>query len=176
MINNSYNRIENDSDVEWKFARSKLMLSYFGPGSVNPPPFNIIPSPAMISAVLRHLHVNVKNLLKHSRLSETVTKTTNTKTRTRSQKQKLTEQCIVESSYADISRRLVKRYVIKAQVEKESESINEGEIQEIKQDISSLRYELLELNKNYTVQLQTVIGIVSDLKNTYRQGARRLSS
>ena len=33
MINNSYNRIENDSDVEWKFARSKLMLSYFGPGS-----------------------------------------------------------------------------------------------------------------------------------------------
>ena len=71
-------------------------------------------------------------------------------------------------SFQDISRRLVKRYVIKAQVEKESESINEGEIQEIKQDISSLRYELLELNKNYTVQLQTVIGIVSDLKNTYR--------
>ena len=62
----------------------------------------------------------------------------------------------------------MKRYVIKAQVEKESESINEGEIQEIKQDISSLRYELLELNKNYAVQMQTVIGIVSDLKNTYR--------
>ena len=62
------------------------------------------------------------------------------------------------------------------------EGINEGEIQEIKQDISSLRYELLgkifgsglfsnefsELNKNYVVQLQTVIGIVSDLKNAYR--------
>ena len=26
----------------------------------------------------------------------------------------------------------------------------------------------LELNKNYVVQLQTVIGIVSDLKNAYR--------
>ena len=48
-------------------------------------------------------------------------------------------------SRKDISRRLVKRYVIKAQVEKESEGINEGEIQEIKQDISSLRYELLGL-------------------------------
>lgn len=83
------------------------------------------------------------------------------------------DHCIVESSYADISRRLVKRYVIKAQVEKESEGINEGEIQEIKQDISSLRYELLELNKNYVVQLQTVIGIVSDLKNAYRKGTRR---
>ena len=30
MINNSYNRIEDAADVEWKFARSKLMLSYFG--------------------------------------------------------------------------------------------------------------------------------------------------
>lgn len=33
MINNSYNRIEDAADVEWKFARSKLMLSYFGDGS-----------------------------------------------------------------------------------------------------------------------------------------------
>ena len=36
MINNSYNRIEDAADVEWKFARSKLMLSYFGDGSGNP--------------------------------------------------------------------------------------------------------------------------------------------
>lgn len=43
MINNSYNRIENDSDVEWKFARSKLMLSYFGTGSgTENPTFNLI--------------------------------------------------------------------------------------------------------------------------------------
>ena len=35
MINNSYNRIEDAADVEWKFARSKLMLSYFGDGSGN---------------------------------------------------------------------------------------------------------------------------------------------
>ena len=33
MINNSYNRIEEAADVEWKYARSKLMLSYFGTGS-----------------------------------------------------------------------------------------------------------------------------------------------
>lgn len=52
MINNSYNRIEDAADVEWKFARSKLMLSYFGDGSVNPPPFNIIPSPNTMLKVL----------------------------------------------------------------------------------------------------------------------------
>ena len=52
MINNSYNRIEDAADVEWKFARSKLMLSYFGDGSVNPPPFNIIPSPNTMLKIL----------------------------------------------------------------------------------------------------------------------------
>ncbi|KAL0182386.1 hypothetical protein M9458_021761, partial [Cirrhinus mrigala] len=45
MINHSYQEIEEDADVEWKFARAKLWLSYFDEGSTLPPPFNLIPSP-----------------------------------------------------------------------------------------------------------------------------------
>ncbi|KTF92872.1 hypothetical protein cypCar_00015802 [Cyprinus carpio] len=45
MISNSFQRIEDDADVEWKFARSKLYLSYFREGLTMPAPFNIIPSP-----------------------------------------------------------------------------------------------------------------------------------
>ncbi|OWK18148.1 TRPC6 [Cervus elaphus hippelaphus] len=41
-------------------------------------------------------------------------------------------------------KRLIKRYVLQAQIDKESDEVNEGELKEIKQDISSLRYELLE--------------------------------
>ncbi|MEQ2179303.1 hypothetical protein GOODEAATRI_023329, partial [Goodea atripinnis] len=37
--------IIDDADVEWKFARSKLYLSYFREGLTMPVPFNIIPSP-----------------------------------------------------------------------------------------------------------------------------------
>uniref|UniRef100_A0A8B9HNY1 Short transient receptor potential channel 2-like n=1 Tax=Astyanax mexicanus TaxID=7994 RepID=A0A8B9HNY1_ASTMX len=45
MITNSFQKIEDDADVEWKFARSKLYLSYFREGLTMPVPFNIIPSP-----------------------------------------------------------------------------------------------------------------------------------
>lgn len=31
--------------MEWKFARSKLWISYFEEGATVPPPFNVIPTP-----------------------------------------------------------------------------------------------------------------------------------
>ncbi|XP_067395155.1 short transient receptor potential channel 2-like [Emydura macquarii macquarii] len=44
MITNSFQKIEDDADVEWKFARSKLYLSYFREGLTLPVPFNVIPT------------------------------------------------------------------------------------------------------------------------------------
>jgi hypothetical protein len=35
--------------VEWKFARTKLWISYFENGGTLPPPFNIIPAPKSIA-------------------------------------------------------------------------------------------------------------------------------
>ena len=37
--------IQERADTEWKFARSKLWISYFEDGGTVPPPFNIIPTP-----------------------------------------------------------------------------------------------------------------------------------
>ncbi|OBS67563.1 hypothetical protein A6R68_03898 [Neotoma lepida] len=45
MMNNSYQLIADHADIEWKFARTKLWMSYFDEGGTLPPPFNIIPSP-----------------------------------------------------------------------------------------------------------------------------------
>ncbi|XP_073336126.1 short transient receptor potential channel 2-like [Pagrus major] len=53
MITNSFQKIEDDADVEWKFARSKLYLSYFKEGLTMPVPFNIIPSPKAVFYLLR---------------------------------------------------------------------------------------------------------------------------
>ncbi|KAJ3589808.1 hypothetical protein NHX12_010649 [Muraenolepis orangiensis] len=53
MITNSFQKIEDDADVEWKFARSKLYLSYFREGLTMPVPFNIIPSPKAAFYLLR---------------------------------------------------------------------------------------------------------------------------
>jgi len=35
---------QSQADAEWKFARSKLWLSYFEDGGTLPAPFNILPS------------------------------------------------------------------------------------------------------------------------------------
>lgn len=37
--------MQEDADVEWKFARAKLWLSYFDEGRTLPAPFNLVPSP-----------------------------------------------------------------------------------------------------------------------------------
>ncbi|XP_061485726.1 short transient receptor potential channel 2-like [Rhineura floridana] len=55
MITRSFQKIENDADVEWKFARSKLYLSFFREGLTLPVPFNIIPTPKAIFYVIRGL-------------------------------------------------------------------------------------------------------------------------
>lgn len=44
---------QDDADVEWKFARSKLYLSYFREGLTLPVPFNILPSPKALFYLLR---------------------------------------------------------------------------------------------------------------------------
>ncbi|XP_059580587.1 short transient receptor potential channel 2-like, partial [Alligator mississippiensis] len=53
MITNSFQKIEDDADVEWKFARSKLYLSYFREGLTLPVPFNVIPTPKSLFYMVR---------------------------------------------------------------------------------------------------------------------------
>ncbi|XP_059502870.1 transient receptor potential cation channel subfamily C member 2b [Stegostoma tigrinum] len=53
MITNSFQKIEDDADVEWKFARSKLYLCYFREGLTLPVPFNIIPTPKSFFYMIR---------------------------------------------------------------------------------------------------------------------------
>uniref|UniRef100_A0A673JBE5 Short transient receptor potential channel 3-like n=1 Tax=Sinocyclocheilus rhinocerous TaxID=307959 RepID=A0A673JBE5_9TELE len=67
--------------------------------------------------------------------------------------------------YQQIMKRLIKRYVLKAQVDKENDEVNEGELKEIKQDISSLRYELLEEKSQATEELSLLIQKLSDKLN-----------
>jgi transient receptor potential cation channel subfamily C member 4 len=48
MMSNSYQIISERSDVEWKFARSHLWISYFDDGATLPPPFNLFPTVKML--------------------------------------------------------------------------------------------------------------------------------
>lgn len=51
--------LKDHADIEWKFARTKLWMSYFEEGGTLPPPFNIIPSPKSICYLIKWIKVNV---------------------------------------------------------------------------------------------------------------------
>ena len=44
MMTTSYRDIESRADIEWKYARSRLWMTYIEDGSTLPPPLNLLPS------------------------------------------------------------------------------------------------------------------------------------
>ncbi|XP_072030400.1 transient-receptor-potential-like protein [Amphiura filiformis] len=44
MMSNTYTRVEENSDVEWKLARTNLMADYMTTSATLPPPFNLLPT------------------------------------------------------------------------------------------------------------------------------------
>ncbi|XP_036976576.1 short transient receptor potential channel 6a isoform X1 [Acanthopagrus latus] len=157
MINSSFQEIEDDADVEWKFARAKLWFSYFEEGRTLPVPFNLVPSPktmlglatAIKSLLLQHVagHSEKKAETPLDELGE-------------SKNSGSFGASTSPTRYRKIMKRLIKRYIIKAQTDRESDDITEGELKEIKQDISSLRYELLEEKAQ---NLETLDGLLRRL-------------
>ncbi|XP_031159011.1 short transient receptor potential channel 7 [Sander lucioperca] len=181
MINSSYQEIEEDADVEWKFARAKLWLSYFDEGRTLPAPFNLVPSPkSFYYLVLRIksclIHLCKANSRRHNNELElgmlnSQAKDERFRTYPRPGEEFIPKKSIKHPTrYQKIMKRLIKRYVLKAQVDRESDEVNEGELKEIKQDISSLRYELLEEKSDAAGELALLIQQLGDKfgKNTMR--------
>ncbi|XP_030360680.1 short transient receptor potential channel 7 isoform X3 [Strigops habroptila] len=191
MINNSYQEIEEDADVEWKFARAKLWLSYFDEGRTLPAPFNLVPSPKSFYYLILRIKMCLIKLCKskakncENDLEMGMLNSKQRKVRFHSSSQnadyfsgknaynKPTRYQVTtlppsgfyylgHLQHTKIMKRLIKRYVLKAQVDRENDEVNEGELKEIKQDISSLRYELLEEKSQATDELARLIQQLSD--------------
>uniref|UniRef100_A0A8C7S7Y4 Transient receptor ion channel domain-containing protein n=1 Tax=Oncorhynchus mykiss TaxID=8022 RepID=A0A8C7S7Y4_ONCMY len=169
MINSSYQEIETDADVEWKFARAKLWMSYFDEGRTLPAPFNMVPSPKSWYYLVLRTKAGLVHLCKAKDLrhdNELEMGMLNSRFKARGERTKVKSQTLIK-----IMKRLIKRYVLKAQVDRENDDVNEGELKEIKQDISSLRYELLEEKSQATGELADLITQLSDkfVKNTTKR-------
>uniref|UniRef100_A0AAY4BAM6 Transient receptor ion channel domain-containing protein n=1 Tax=Denticeps clupeoides TaxID=299321 RepID=A0AAY4BAM6_9TELE len=173
MINHSYQEIEEDADVEWKFARAKLWLSYFDEGRTLPPPFNLVPSPKSFYYMVLRTRAFLVQLCKaraFHRDSQLEMSSMNSRSKLnrfrphyRTQEEYTQRNPIKHPTrYQKLMKRLIKRYVLKAQVNSENDEVNEGELKEIKQDISSLRYELLEEKAQTTEELADLIQQLSD--------------
>ncbi|XP_030631844.1 short transient receptor potential channel 5a [Chanos chanos] len=143
MMNNSYQLIADHADIEWKFARTKLWMSYFDEGGTLPPPFNIIPSPKSIWYLCLWMHsrlcrkgpVPPEEENKHENLKEFT--------------ERHADRLIQNQHYQEVIRNLVKRYVAAMiRSAKSDEGLTEENFKELKQDISSFRYEVLDLLGN----------------------------
>ncbi|KAJ8275579.1 hypothetical protein COCON_G00073310 [Conger conger] len=144
MMNNSYQHIADHADIEWKFARTKLWMSYFEEGGTLPSPFNIVPSPKSAWYLIKWIR-------------KYVCKKTSTK---RPESfgvlgRRAAENLRINHQYQEVLRNLVKRYVA-AMIRdaKTEEGLTEENFKELKQDISSFRYEVLGMMKGTKPSLQ----------------------
>ncbi|KAL6437806.1 hypothetical protein ACFW04_004272 [Cataglyphis niger] len=144
MMNHSYQLISERADVEWKFARSKLWISYFEEGGTVPPPFNIIPTPKSAWYIIQWIY---RKCCGHSRAAK--------KEHMRTIRRKVKQASERDFRYQSIMRNLVRRYVTVEQRKAENEGVTEDDVNEIKQDISAFRFELIEILKNSGMNTST---------------------
>ncbi|KAG5844646.1 hypothetical protein ANANG_G00164700 [Anguilla anguilla] len=130
MMNNSYQHIADHADIEWKFARTKLWMSYFEEGGTLPSPFNIVPSPKSAWYLVRWIKGHVC-------------------------KEASTKRPQSFGVLGEVLRNLVKRYVA-AMIRdaKTEEGLTEENFKELKQDISSFRYEVMGMMRGTKPSLQ----------------------
>ncbi|XP_073996025.1 transient receptor potential cation channel gamma isoform X2 [Rhodnius prolixus] len=147
MMNHSYQLISERADIEWKFARSRLWISYFEEGGTVPPPFNVLPSPKSVWYFLMWLH---RRFCGQSRAAK--------KEHMRTIKRKAKQASERDFRYQSIMRNLVRRYVTVEQRKAENEGVTEDDVNEIKQDISAFRCELIEILKESGMNTTTASG------------------
>ncbi|XP_072231484.1 short transient receptor potential channel 6a [Leuresthes tenuis] len=162
MINSSFQEIEDDADVEWKFARAKLWISYFEEGRTLPVPFNLVPSPKTILGLATAVKSHFLHFMEVHREKKLETQLN----QLGGDKNSGYGGSTSPTRYEKIMKRLIKRYIIKAQADKESDEITEGELKEIKQDISSLRYELLEEKSQNTETLDGLLRRLGEISTS----------
>uniref|UniRef100_A0A3Q1H8X8 Transient receptor ion channel domain-containing protein n=2 Tax=Anabas testudineus TaxID=64144 RepID=A0A3Q1H8X8_ANATE len=144
MMNNSYQHIADHADIEWKFARTKLWMSYFEEGATLPAPFNIIPSPKSFWYLLCWIKRQVCKRANSKRPESFGTLG-----------RRAAENVRINHQYQEVLRNLVKRYVA-AMIRdaKTEEGLTEDNFKELKQDISSFRYEVMGMMKTGKTSLQ----------------------
>ncbi len=112
--------ISEKSDTEWKFARTKLWISYFETGSTVPPPFNLVPTFKSVFRLTGGCGCSAGGTRKGP--ADKVAKE------------------VSEKRYTDVMRCIVRRYITAEQKKTEEFAITEDDVNEIRQDINKFRY------------------------------------
>jgi len=126
MMSSSYSFIVEHADTEWKFARTKLWMSFFEGRCTLPPPFNIFPNVKFIKGLF------------NKGPKKTLTRKWSART--------LGQKCKARDyRYLSVMRALIWRYMCTMQKNSIERAVTEDDVNEVKGDISSLRFELIDL-------------------------------
>ncbi|GAA51153.1 short transient receptor potential channel 3, partial [Clonorchis sinensis] len=118
MMSHSFESIQEDCDVEWKFARTQLWLNYIDNGSTLPVPFNVLPTPHSLTNALRF----IRNFFNDdSRFFNGNTRSTAFVKVRRDKVVKEKDLVVQETSHSDIMQRLVRRYLFKMERENDAD-------------------------------------------------------
>nr|XP_006814346.1 PREDICTED: short transient receptor potential channel 4-like [Saccoglossus kowalevskii] len=124
MMTKTYTTIEEDADIQWKYSRAELWMSYFGEGAALPPPFNLLPSRLGVEGLIRRFKHGLCTTPEHIKL----------------QQQSMIETKVKE--YEEVIHDVVRRYHFEKQRDEE-EDVDPWLVQ-LKQDISGFKYDMFE--------------------------------
>lgn len=148
MMSSTYTRIEEDADIQWKFSRSKLWMSYFEGRGTMPPPFNIVPTPKSFYYFIKWICHTINGDQYKLKVKE----------RNKAYREER------ERQYRETMGRLVKRYIFDAKRD-DDENNQEQWVNRLKQDISGFKYEMFEALSGMDRKMQDMEHKIEDGAN-----------
>ncbi|XP_063959639.1 short transient receptor potential channel 5-like [Lytechinus pictus] len=137
VMSNVFNKVEENADMEWKFARTKLWMSFIDDTITVPPPFNLLPDYSNIRRRLRLCRRKRRNLKNQKEIDQCSINMNELQLRKRTFKR------VDLANYQRIMRRLVERFIAEqtAQEANAQGDITVADIRNLRNDVVSLRYD-----------------------------------
>nr|XP_006820985.1 PREDICTED: short transient receptor potential channel 4-like [Saccoglossus kowalevskii] len=129
MMSNTYTKIEEDADMQWKYARSRLWLSYYEKRTALAPPFNVFPTWDSFRKIIRTFKRKIYG---------------------NSMERKKKKRSIIErkhKEYREVVQQLTQRYLFQRKRVGEDDDNKVGPepwIADLKRDVSGFKYDLLQ--------------------------------
>ncbi|XP_013398015.1 short transient receptor potential channel 3-like [Lingula anatina] len=111
MMSNTFEGVYNDSDVEWKFSRAELWMTYVKEYSALPPPFNILPT---FRSIIEKIRKACRKMCCKCKSDDDILRGSHFPANYRNRKFAIEDNGPIElSSYKRILKRLIRRFIYK---------------------------------------------------------------
>ncbi|XP_072165972.1 short transient receptor potential channel 4-like [Diadema setosum] len=139
VMSNVFNKVEENADVEWKFSRTSLWMSFLDDTVTVPPPFNLMPN---FGHLTRELKVLWQRCCKRDP-SRRVNPNSAVVELGELPKRKRTYKKVDLGNYQRIMKRLVERFIAERTAQEASAQgdITVADLRNLRNDIVALRYD-----------------------------------